>query len=147
MSSRRAFLVGSFLSLVPLKGRAQSGSRLQDVLSSLVLRDHVPAMSAALIREGAVAELAAVGADRLTLFQAASISKVVTAVLVLRLVEQGRIGLDSPMNGQLRSWTLNGDGAEPVTPRLLLAHRGGTTVPGFPGYAVGASLPTLAQIL
>ena len=101
----------------------------------------------AVIRGGEIAERIAIGADPQTLFQAASISKVVTSVTVMRLVEQGRIGLDTPVNEMLRSWTLPGPGAERVTPRLLLSHRGGTTVAGFPGYAVGAPLPTLAEIL
>jgi CubicO group peptidase (beta-lactamase class C family) len=99
------------------------------------------------IRDGEVAERIAIGANPQTLFQAASISKVVTGVAVLRLVEQNRVGLDTPVNEMLRSWTLSGPGAERVTPRLLLSHRGGTTVAGFPGYAAGAPLPTLAEIL
>jgi CubicO group peptidase (beta-lactamase class C family) len=47
----------------------------------------------------------------------------------------------------LQSWLLPGEGAPLVTPRLLLSHRAGTTVAGFPGYAVGAPLPSLQQIL
>ncbi|HEX9329870.1 MAG TPA: serine hydrolase domain-containing protein, partial [Reyranella sp.] len=94
-----------------------------------------------------IAERVAVSAGERTLFQAASISKVVTGITVMRLVEQGRIGLDTSVNEMLRSWTLPGPGAEGVTPRLLLAHRGGTTVAGFPGYPAGAPLPTLAEIL
>ena len=118
-----------------------------ELLGPLLSRHRVPGASVALIRDGEIAELAAIGADPQTLFQAASISKVVTAVTVLRLVEQGRLGLDTPVNEMLRSWALPGAGAQSVTPRLLLSHRGGTTVPGFPGYAVGVPLPTLLQIL
>ncbi len=110
-------------------------------------RHRVPGASVALIRDGEIADTEAIGADPRTLFQAASISKVVTAVVVLRLVEQGRLGLDTPVNEMLRSWVLPGAGAPAVTPCLLLSHRAGTTVPGFPGYAVGAPLPDLIQIL
>jgi CubicO group peptidase (beta-lactamase class C family) len=39
-----------------------------------------------------------------TRFQAASLSKPVTAWGVLRLVEAGRIGLDEPVPGHLRRW-------------------------------------------
>jgi len=35
----------------------------------------------------------------------------------------------------------------PVTLAELLSHRAGTTVPGFPGYAAGARLPDLREIL
>jgi len=36
---------------------------------------------------------------------------------------------------------------EPVTLRRLLSHTAGLTVLGFPGYAVGAPVPTLVQLL
>jgi CubicO group peptidase (beta-lactamase class C family) len=147
MSLRRAFLAGGLAGLLPLAPRAQSAPRIRGLLAPLLPRHRVPGASVALIRDGEVADLAAIGADPQTLFQAASISKVVTAVVVLRLVEQGRIGFDRPVNEMLRSWSLPGAGAQSVTPRLLLSHRAGTTVPGFPGYAVGAKLPTLMQIL
>jgi CubicO group peptidase (beta-lactamase class C family) len=147
MSSRRALLTGGLTSLLPFAIHAQSPSGTRELLSPLLARHHVPEASLALIRNGEIAELVAIGADPQTLFEAASISKVVTAVTVLRLAEQGRLGLDTPVNEMLRSWALPGADAKSVTPRLLLSHRGGTTVPGFPGYAAGAPLPTLAQIL
>jgi CubicO group peptidase (beta-lactamase class C family) len=147
MPPRRAFLAGSMASLLPGTSRAQKQLRVADLLSRLLPRYHVPAASAALILGGEIVELVALGADRLTLFQAASISKVATAVLMLRLAEEERIGLDTPVNDMLRSWSLPGAGAGSVTPRLLLSHRAGTSVPGFPGYAAGVPLPSLAQIL
>ena len=88
----------------------------------------------------------AIGADPQTLFEAASISKVVTGVTVLRLTEQGRLGLDTPVNEMLRSWALPGaDASGHAAPAAQPSrrHHG----PGFPGYAVGVALPTLAQIL
>ena len=85
-----------------------------------------------------------------TAFQAASISKAVTAVLALRLVERGTINFDANINQSLRSWRL------PVDPKLspngvnlrqLLSHTAGLGVHGFAGYAPGSPLPTLIQIL
>lgn len=147
MLARRLLLAGGSASLLAGSAAAQDGSRLRERLAALAERHRVPGASAALIRNGEIAELFAVGVDRQTLFQAASISKVVTSIVVLRLGEQGRVGLDAPVNTMLRGWTLPGDGAELVTPGLLLSHRGGTTVAGFPGYDAGAPLPTLEQIL
>ncbi|MGI8912359.1 MAG: serine hydrolase [Chloroflexota bacterium] len=84
-----------------------------------------------------------------TLFQAASISKPVTAAAVLRLVEAGRLDLDEDVNRYLVSWKVPAnDGWQPrVTLRHLLCHGGGITVHGFPGYPRGAPLPMLTQIL
>lgn len=85
-----------------------------------------------------------------TRFQAASISKTLTAVAALRLVQRGKLALDKPVNAQLRTWTLPaapGIDVDKVTPRGLLSHTAGTTISGFPGYARGTPIPTLDQIL
>jgi CubicO group peptidase (beta-lactamase class C family) len=151
MLGRRAFLAAGSVGFLSHHALAQGQSRLRDLLSAAMVQHRVPGASAAVIRSGEIVDTVAVGADAGTLFQAASISKVVTATVVLCLVDQGRLVLDTPVNDRLRSWKLPGTlpdaGASAVTPRLLLGHRAGTTVPGFPGYAVGARLPTLGQIL
>ena len=85
-----------------------------------------------------------------TLFQAGSISKPVTAMAALRHVEAGRWSLDDPINDRLVSWKLPGNDLQKdqrVTLRRLLSHNAGTTVHGFPGYAVGAPVPTVVQVL
>ncbi len=85
-----------------------------------------------------------------TLFQAASISKPVTAMVALRLVELGKLSLDENVNARLRSWeAVENDfcKTEKVTLRRLLSHTAGLTVHGFPGYADGEPVPSLLQIL
>lgn len=85
-----------------------------------------------------------------TLFQAASISKSLTAMVVLRLVEQGKLDLDSDVNKWLVSWKVPENEFtkdQKVTVRRLLAHMAGVSVPGFLGYPVDKPLPTLRQIL
>lgn len=84
-----------------------------------------------------------------TLFQAASISKAVTAFGALRLVAEGVFGLDDDVNDLLTSWRLPPvDEWQPrVTPRLLLCHGAGLGVHGFDGYPRGSQLPTLTEIL
>ncbi len=88
--------------------------------------------------------------DAETLFQAASISKPVTAIGVMRLVERGALALNETVNSRLRSWRIPDNElteAAPVTVRHLLTHSGGLTVHGFPGYAQGAAIPTTAEVL
>jgi CubicO group peptidase (beta-lactamase class C family) len=89
--------------------------------------------------------------DTETLFQAASISKPVAAVGVLRAVQDGLFSLDDDINDILESWTL--DGGEftkerPVTPRTLTSHTSGLGDGfGFPGYDPSDPIPTVIQIL
>ncbi len=85
-----------------------------------------------------------------TRFQAASISKPVTALAALRLVEQGRLALDENVNSRLTSWKVPDNEftrQEKVTLRRLLSHSAGLTVQGFPGYAADAPVPSLVQVL
>ena len=84
-----------------------------------------------------------------TLFQAGSVSKPVTAVGILRLVDQGVVDLDTDINEILTSWTVPPvDDWQPVlTLRRLLTHTAGLTVHGFGGYAHDAEVPTVPQLL
>lgn len=85
-----------------------------------------------------------------TLFQAASISKPVAAMAALDMVEDGLLSLDAPVNDQLSGWKIPDNeltAQTPVTLRHLLTHTGGLTISSFPGYAAGAELPTVEQIL
>jgi CubicO group peptidase (beta-lactamase class C family) len=88
--------------------------------------------------------------DADTMFQAASISKHVGAIVALRLVDEGNLSLDEDVNLKLRSWRVPENEftrTEKVTLRRLLNHSAGLTVHGFPGYAAGAPLPRLPEIL
>jgi CubicO group peptidase (beta-lactamase class C family) len=85
-----------------------------------------------------------------TLFQAASISKAVSAMAALRLVELGKLSLDEDVNVKLTTWKVPSSDAmhgEHVTLRRLLSHTAGLTVHGFPGYPQGAPVPTVVQVL
>ncbi|MGO9828661.1 MAG: serine hydrolase [Myxococcaceae bacterium] len=85
-----------------------------------------------------------------TTFQAGSVSKPVTALAVMHLVQEGRLSLDENVNDKLVAWKVPDNEfttREKVTLRRLLSHSAGLTVHGFPGYAVGQPLPTLVQVL
>ena len=69
-----------------------------------------------------------------TMFQAGSLSKPVTALLALSLVEGGRLSLDRPINDVLRSWTVPENELTrrtPVTLRHVLSHQAGFTRFGY----------------
>lgn len=85
-----------------------------------------------------------------TLFQAASISKPVTAVIALRLVERGVLDLDEDVNTKLSSWKVPENEftrERKVTIRRILDHTAGTTVQGFRGYAEDEPVPTILDVL
>jgi CubicO group peptidase (beta-lactamase class C family) len=85
-----------------------------------------------------------------TLFQAASISKPVSAMGALVLVEDGKLALDGDINRFLKSWKVPANdytAKAPVTLEGLLSHTAGLTVHGFPGYGAGATVPSVNQIL
>jgi CubicO group peptidase (beta-lactamase class C family) len=85
--------------------------------------------------------------DTNTLFQAASITKPTTALAALKMVDQGLLSLDEPINNKLKTLLIPGKNATNVTLRRILSHTGGLNSFGDPGYVVGSKLPTLVQIL
>lgn len=85
-----------------------------------------------------------------TLFQAASISKPVAAVVALHFVEKGLLDLDGDVNQKLRSWKIPENEFtrdQKVTLRRILSHTAGLTVSGFRGYAQGEPVPNILQVL
>jgi CubicO group peptidase (beta-lactamase class C family) len=119
----------------------------------------VPGVSIAAIEGGRVAWARGVGVKQAggadpvtpaTLFQAASISKPIAQTAMLRLVEQGKLALDTNVNVYLTSWKVPDNEhttVEKVTLRRIASHSAGLTVHGFPGYADGAAVPTVPQLL
>jgi CubicO group peptidase (beta-lactamase class C family) len=84
-----------------------------------------------------------------TRFQACSISKPVTSLAMLRLVERGQLDLDADVNDYLSAWKLppNGSWQPRVTLRHLASHSAGLTTHGFPGYGPDEKLPTVIDVL
>ena len=129
-------------------------------MEELMLRFGVPGVSIAVIHDFGIHWARGYGVadvetgapvDTATLFQAASISKPVAAMAVLRAVQAGAFGLDDDINGILSSWKLEGGDFtrdRAVTPRMLTSHTSGLGDGfGFPGYDPSAPLPTALQIL
>src|SRR5262245_34873222 len=129
-------------------------------LRQVMERFHVPGVGVAVIRDFAihwakgygVADVESGAAvETNTLFQAASISKPVAAMAVMRAVQDGRFGLDDDVNRILKSWKLPESEltrGRPVTPRALLSHTSGLGDGfGFPGYHPSAPRPTVVEIL
>jgi CubicO group peptidase (beta-lactamase class C family) len=140
----------------PLRGKVETGLservRIEGrpfehwTIQERMLHYKVPGVQIAVIDQGrivwvgnygvcAASKPQAVTAD--TLFQAASVSKVVTALTVLRLIDQHRFSLESDASALLKSWAIP-DPAKPVTVRQLLSHNAAINWPA----GESAMLPT-----
>jgi CubicO group peptidase (beta-lactamase class C family) len=85
-----------------------------------------------------------------TRFQAASISKSLNGVGVLRLAQENKLDLQADINQYLTSWKFPYDAkskGKKISTIELLSHTAGLNVHGFEGYQMGATLPTIVQIL
>lgn len=70
--------------------------------------------------------------DSHSIFNACSISKFLTAILVLKLTDQGILHLDEDINNRLISWKVSKNEYtqnKKVTLRTLLSHQSGTIDP------------------
>ncbi len=107
-------------------------------IEEIMKKTQVPGVSVAVIKDFAIHWAKGYGVADVqtgevvtpdTLFQAASISKPVTALAFLRMAREGKVALDEDANKYLRSWKVpvNEYTREaPVTPRVLLSHTSGT---------------------
>lgn len=82
-----------------------------------------------------------------TVFQAASMSKFVNAVALMKLKESTDINLDDDINTLLTSWKIRYDKKQPISLRQLLSHTAGLSTHGFNGYKDSKKIPSLVQIL
>ena len=150
----------------PAEGNAALGADLtagvpipEDAVAAILEEQHVPGVSIAVVHDGRIDWAKGYGVreqgksgrvDTNTLFQAASISKPVSAVVALRMVERNELALDEDVNRRLESWKVPVNEltrSEPVTLRRLLSHSAGLTMHGVPEFTAGAEVPTLVQIL
>jgi len=132
--------------------------RLDRTAPELLDKYRTPGAAIALVHDGEVARAQGYGlADEIdgvpvsteTVFQVASISKSITAWGIMRLVEEGRIDLDAPVEKYLTRWKLPASDFDHqgVTVRRLLSHTAGLDIWNYPGVLLGATQPSLVDLL
>lgn len=119
----------------------------------------VPGVSIAVINNGKIEWAKGYGlreagtdspVDVNTLFQAASITKSVSALGALHWVQKGVLDLDTNINDFLVSWKIPDNEftrSQPVTLRYLLCHGAGMSGHSLGTYSSGEEIPTVLQIL
>ena len=155
------FFFAAFAAFAPcsLAGR-DPFTPLQQRIESLREEREIPGASIAVIKGGRIAWARGFGmADQErarpvtkdTLFQAQSITKVLTSLATVKLLASRQIALDEPVNRYLKQWTIPENkytAKVPVTFRMLLNHTGALSNP-YPDGCCGPSepLPNVLQVL
>ena len=123
---------------VVIKGDEHATHTLTDRMKEL----NVPGVSIAVIHHGQIEWARGFGVRSVdgpsvtaeTMFQAASISKPLSAMAALHLVQQGKISLDADVNTHLTSWKMPSNpvtGGKPITSARIVDAHGGSHGPWF----------------
>ena len=134
---------------VPLGPSKDSAiASLERDIPRLMEQATVPGLSAAVVRNGQTYWLHGFGIMNATssqpvtpdtVFEAASLSKPVFTYAVLKLVDQGKLSLDTPLTAYLSKPYIEGDDRlAKITARLVLSHR-----TGFPNWRGDGNPPTI----
>jgi CubicO group peptidase (beta-lactamase class C family) len=137
-----------------IKGQPDTGMSLQEQMARL----QVPGVSIAVIHDERIEWANGYGVVSLggppvtpdTLFNAASMSKPLTAIAVLKLVQEGKINLDADVNFYLKTWKIPENQytkLHKVTVRELLGHTSGIATHNGEVDDPDKALPTMLQML
>jgi CubicO group peptidase (beta-lactamase class C family) len=155
LALRKERVEAGLLPATAIKGQPVQKMNMADRLK----RYKVPGISVAVINNGVIEWAKGYGVleeggstlvTTETRFQAASISKPVSAAAALHYVEAGKLDLDEEVNNKLVSWKVPENDftkAVKVTLKGLVTHSAGLSVHGFGGYAATDKVPTLVEIL
>jgi CubicO group peptidase (beta-lactamase class C family) len=156
-----SLLVFSACSQAPLRPAVQAQgdyhyveSYLEWYIPQLMKKHHVPGVSIALVDDqkiiwsrgfGYADREKAIPASARTVYQAGSISKVITATAVMQQVEQGRIGLDEPVQKYLPAFSMHSrwGGTPAPSARALLSHHAGLPTYYLKGFFSNQPLSSL----
>lgn len=156
--TRRHILIAAAAAAIPLRASASARPPEGNAWAARMAEHSVAGMSVTIVDQGRIADRYAFGVpcrgerpvvQRRTRFQAASVSKPVSAYGAMLLVDRGLLSLDAPLLKHVRGWTpkTHHEAWQAITLRQVMTHSAGLTVHGFGGYERGQPLPTLAQIL
>ncbi|MGB5317371.1 MAG: serine hydrolase domain-containing protein [Robiginitalea sp.] len=128
-------------------------------IPEMMEQDRIPGLSIAFVDNGQIAWTKHYGYASLedsipiasqTVFTGASLSKPVTAIAALHLVEKGLLNLDEDVNLKLKEWKVPETPLtdnEKVTLRRLIGHNAGIKNDLWSSYLPGEKVPTLNQML
>ncbi len=131
---------------------------LEKETANLMVEKNVPGLAVAVLEDGKVIlrhvhgfadvkQSKAIGTQ--TGFNMGSVSKMFTAWGIMKLVNEGKIDLDTPVEQYLTRWKLPDSNFDhnKVTIKALLSHTAGISVHGYPGFYPDAKLPSIVASL
>lgn len=138
-------LIAAALVLQPLAAQAQQAQpdiaaldpQIDGILTKWMASNHVPGLVFGVVRDGRLAYVKSKGVQDIeqkrpvtpdTLFRIASMTKAFTALSILKLRDEGRLGLDDPADRyvpELRGWAYPTSDSPRITIRDLLTHTAG----------------------
>ncbi len=133
-----------------------SDPQIEATIEKALRQHNVPGAAIAVVKNGAVSWAAGYGLATQetavttdTVFEAASVSKTVTAWGIMKLAEDGLVDLDAPVEQYLTRWHLPPSEFDHnlVTLRRILSHTAGLSQGGDPGMEPGEAVPTLVDAL
>ncbi|NER13620.1 serine hydrolase [Leptobacterium flavescens] len=154
-----------FCLILSVSGIAQNTDSVSEFAESLdrelpkrLAEKNVPGMAIAVMHKGKIIYKRGIGLANVSIrervtpetgFNIGSISKLFTAWGVMKLVQQGKIVLDAPVENYLSRWKLPAGkfDSKKVTVASLLSHTGGISVHGYPGFPPEMELPSLEESL
>jgi CubicO group peptidase (beta-lactamase class C family) len=125
----------ALLALTMLALTTANADPIDDIMARAMAQAHIAGAAVAVVRDGKIERIATYGSANVedaapvtptTPFQLASSSKLYTAVLLMRMVEQRRLGLDDPVTRYLPDAPASWNG---VTIRDLATHTSGLASP------------------
>lgn len=150
-----ALAAGGFVSACGSGGAEFDTAKVEAAVTNAMERHAIPGVGIAVVTDFEVVWAAGYGearpgrdVDEGTLFQAASLSKPVSAMIIADLAEEGVVDLDADVASMLTRWELPPTRpGDVITLAMLLGHTGGFNKFGLPGYPQGTELPPLPAVL
>lgn len=115
----------------PIQLPTEKRVRVETAISSFMSRQNIPAISVAIVQDNQIIFVGGYGITDLenfvptkpaSVYRIASVSKPLTAVAAMQLVEKGKLDLDAPVQKYVPSFPVK---QFPITARQLLAHLSG----------------------
>jgi CubicO group peptidase (beta-lactamase class C family) len=117
--------------------KSSTNNDFESELKQLLTKEKVPVLGIGIIENGKLTDIQVFSSNNKkvvpsynSIFKVASLTKPVTALLTLKLISAGKLGLDEPLDTYWKDPDLKNDSrSKKLTPRIILSHQ-----TGFPNW-------------